>query len=385
MADPRPNAPSNPQKFVRTFATDSAAVQAGHTPDFEERESIEPALPRMSIGDAIAADAARVAPMNLDTIDHGTIEQLRPRVVAPAPTPIPAPPPLPPITPAPPPPPAPEATPIHTYKSDFTDEVRETGASQANIIAAQLDATPPAPARAKRSVDWMIIVSFLLIIIGIGSAGGAYYYREMHPLTVAAPITPSAPIFVDEYKEISGNGTALAQAIAASVATPPADNAVRMLYTADSAATTSVFNALGLSAPDLVLRNITPQGSMAGVVNTDGSASPFFILAVSSYSDTFSGMLRWESALPSALALLYPTPLTASSTATSTQQKTASSTPPSFRDETVSNHAARALMDSSGTTYIIYGYFNQQTLVIAKNESAWSAIIGRLTNSQTQS
>jgi hypothetical protein len=156
-----------------------------------------------------------------------------------------------------------------------------------------------------------------------------------------------------------------------------------------------------LPAPDILLRNVNAAGSMAGVINAGGEQSPFFILSVASYSDTFAGMLAWEdsgtgSSMPQALIALfppYPALVVASSVATTTPAKStkpqpvATTTPAVllvFHDEVVANHDARAYRDAASRTLLIYGYWNQTTLVIARDENTFSAILARLATSQSQ-
>ena len=154
---------------------------------------------------------------------------------------------------------------------------------------------------------------------------------------------------------------------------------------------------------------------MAGIVNVGGTQSPFFVLSVSSYNDTYAGMLWWESTMANDLRGLfppYPSPTSALSTATTTAtttplatttvktKKAAAATParaqttavkpppvfvPAFRDEIVANHDVRVYRDALGRSLLLYGYWNQTTLVIARDPEAFIEILGRLANSRTES
>jgi hypothetical protein len=352
LADGREDA----EKYVRTFATDAAAVQAGKVPDFTQ-ETAAPAAPTPA-----------------------------PEPVKPAPEPVPLPPPPPAPEPAPPllPPLPPALIPeaqraeeraarpaaLHTYSSDFADEVRARDASQADIVAAEEDRPREAPTRAsERASDPALTrLAVALVALGILAAGGAYTYTHR---SVAIPLSPASPtrIFVDEQQELSGQGSILAAALERSIANPPAINGVRLLTLASSSG--SVFAALDLPAPAILLRNLESAGSLAGVVNDAHGASPFFILSVDSYADTFAGMLDWELSMGHDLAALYPA-------------YAATGTPPVFRDETVLNHDVRADIDGEGRTILLYGYFDPATLIIARDEEALAAVLDRLTNSHTQ-
>ena len=145
-----------------------------------------------------------------------------------------------------------------------------------------------------------------------------------------------------------------------------------------------------LAAPGVLVRNLAPAGSMAGVTTVSGVASPFFILPVTSYADTFAGMLDWEPTMLASMQLLYPpypVAATASSTTATSSASAASAPDPvgTFTDKIVANHNTREYKDASGRTILLYGYWNQSTLLIARNEAVFTEIVGRLANSRSSS
>lgn len=327
----------------------------------------------------------------------------------------PPPPPVPP-KPAPPPEPPPilvppervEPSPIETYGGDFANRMKEEHASTATVLAAEQDALEgapqPAPQQSSRGNLLYVIAGTLLLIAGIAGAYIAYTRYQ----TILAPISfapsASAPIFVDDREKIAGEGPVLFQAIGQSVSRPLAHGAVRLLYTASSTeGTESVFAALKAPAPDILRRNVRIAGSMAGVVNIGDVQSPFFILSVLSYRDTFSGMLSWEPRIRSDLKLLFPpyptatsTPVATSTPATGASKGTVKTTagakpappappvPTAFVDDTIANHDVRIYRDAAGQSVLLYGYWNQTTLVIARDPSAFIEILQRLATSRAQ-
>ncbi len=357
-------------KFIRTFAGDMEILKSGGTPDF--------------------------VPMG----EHGNPAERLVSVSPVAETPPPA--------PAPAPEPAPDTlmpehketlvSPLQTYSADFADRVKDTHASAVTILAAEQDAGPapemPAPAPVKQpmvSNKFLVITGLVLLMIGLAGAGIAYvrYQSAIAPVAVAPTIT--APIFVDDRQQVSGAGDALLGMVQASVARQLSANQVRLLYIATSAPQ-SVFALLPTGAPFVVTRNVQPLGSMAGVVNVNGAQSLFFILSVDSYSNTFAGMLQWENTMPRDLVKMYPpyptdvSQASATTTATTTA-KTAPNAPSvtaGFVDATVSNHDVREYLDGQGRVVMVYGYWDQQMLVLARDESAFSEIISRLATSRAQ-
>jgi hypothetical protein len=290
-------------------------------------------------------------------------------------------------------------TPIETYSGDFLDMVKKTHASTATVLAAEQDKAQKwvpqaAPEKSRGNLLYVIAGAILLIAGGAGA-----YVAYTRYLSALAPVIPAlgapAPIFVDEREKISGPGVLL-KSVEISLARSLAPNAVRLLYSAD--ATANIFPMLLAGAPDIVLRNANAEGSMAGIVHAGGSKSVFFILSVSSYSNTFSGMLFWEKSMPRDLSALfgaYPSSSVSTSTATSTtslvrgasSQATttrASGIQTGFRDEVIANHDARVYRDSAGRSVLLYGYWNQTTLVIARDPAAFAEILQRLATSRAQ-
>lgn len=273
--------------------------------------------------------------------------------------------------------------------------MKETHASTMTVLAAEQDAAPEAPAddeaAQKESVQKNVLYSIagvLFIVVGGIGIYSAYtrYHVAMTPVTVA--LSAPAPIFVDSREQVSGTDAALLRAIGQSLGEPLALNAVRLLAFTDASTTDrTIFSALNLHAPGIVLRNISSSGSMAGIVNTSSGQSPFFILSVASYSAVFSGMLSWESTMPGDVAGLFPPyseAHTASSTATTTPVAVPSTTnlKVGFRDEVASNHDVRVYRDSMNRSVLLYGFWNQSTLVIVRDATAFAEIIGRLATSQ---
>lgn len=391
-ASTSPSVPSGEQKpktFIRTLAGDIEAVKKGGIPGFtplRERPKTPPAPP--------------VAPPPMPPPEESSTPTPMPKLTLVPPSP-PTVVPSPVAAPEVPPRPvgvnqlasvikklAPQA-PLKTYSGDFSDRMKKMKASTATVLAAEQDSAPIVEEATPKKTSLGSILYGTAGVLLLVAGGVGVYIAYGRYLSAFAPImlTPTvpAPIFVDDREPVTGTGTALLQNIEQSVASPLAGGAVRLLYLAD-ATTTSVFLALQEPAPGILLRNITTDQGMAGVVDTGGVQSLFFILSVTSYSDTFAGMLLWEPKMPRDLSkLFHPYPQTSVSTTTS-----ATSTPtvhvftPGFHDEVVANHDTRVYRDAAGRAVLLYGYWNQTTLVIARDAAAFVEIIGRLATSRAQ-
>lgn len=385
---------------IRTFAGDMKIVKGGGMPD------LVPFIPFRTDTANIAASEQQSKPIVAQSIEI-------PRPSAPVSAPIP--------------PPDPENLPetkdiqpvqypdaqkaqaikrpaafIETYAGDFTDKVKTEKASVATVLAAEQDSLPGAPevkSDTPSTWNYFYIISGVVLLV-VGSIGVYIAYTRYIANTLPIVIAPKAlvPLFVDEQEQIAGDGPALEQAIIKSVTRPLTQGNARLLSDANSSGA-SIFSRLSF-VPDVLVRNIRTEGSVAGVVSVDGVQSPFFVLAVTSYGNSFSGMLSWETVMPHTLDGFFPpytSPQdTAQRSATSSMQvgtttkaiiATTSDTSTSslgFRDEVVSNHDVRVYRDAAGKSVVMYGYWDRSTLVIARDPKAFAEIIQRIAHARTQ-
>ena len=404
-----------PEKRIRTFASDMEILKKGGTPIRASLAAMRPEPPasipepiqeaNMITQNAVSDTGApekfiRTFSLDTETLKEGgapdlvPLASVRPEPIVP--TPVPA------LSPE-----MVRAMPIKTYADDFSQRMKETHASRATVLAAEQDSATGAPQAEpqKSSRGNLLYIIAGIVLFSAGGVGAYFAYTRylvtIQPIILAPSI--SAPIFVDQREQISGTGKDLFKTITQSVSRPLAASAVRFIHFAPSAAASeSVFSALRMPAPGILLRNVHAEGSMAGIVNVGGAQTPFFILSVVSYSDTFSGMLQWEPLMQrdlEPLFPLYPTLTTTVSSATSTvatstpKTKTkAASTPivapvpspkPAFSDEVIANHDVRVYRDAAGRSIFLYGYWNQTTLVIARDPAAFAELLQRLATSRT--
>jgi hypothetical protein len=295
---------------------------------------------------------------------------------------------LPPLTTAQPEP-APSG--FHSYSTDFADRIDTNSASTFSVLAAQSDAGRlSVPTPAKKSSIVPVLVGILLIIVGSGAVYGAYQiFIKTGPVPTAGASVPSV-IPVDEKKELQGTGRDLRVALASAASEPLVSGNVLQTYITSASSTPggilaipqpagAFIAALNLQAPDILLRNITPDGTV-GIVHIGTETRPFFVIRTSSYERSRYGLLSWEPTMIDALAPLYPPYPAAATLGTTTPTQTLStiSAPTGFTDAIVANHDVRVLRDEQGRSLIMYGYFDKETFIIARDEGSFSEIIRRL-------
>jgi hypothetical protein len=395
-AVPSGTEPSN--KYIRTFAGDMETLKKGGMPD------LKPLVPSAPV----PAKEVVKAPEPLPAKPPAPKE----------PPPLPVKPPPPPLPSREPPAPArpsepllvhtPEPSkpfPLETYANDFLQKIKKTHASTVTVLAAEQDAGTPQKVSEgpSRSSVISVVAGVTLLLLGVAGAyiGYTRYLTKIQPIVLAPAVF--TPIFVDEKEKISGtDATTMTQAINESMTRTLASNAVRLLYTEVSTTTdTNIFSVLKLPAPGVFLRNVNADQSIVGIVNTGGTPSLFFILSVASYPNTFSGMLSWEPKMPSDLSAFFPpypasiapvivvATTTATTTAKTKKATTTPSLPPpppalSFHDELLNNHDVRIYRDAEGRSVLVYGYWNNATLVIARDPGAFTELLSRLATYHTQ-
>ena len=398
---------NEPKKYIRTFAGDAAALESGGMPELVPFDGIQsndvPAPPKEAVlQENVPESEQPVAPPPRKAVEDFPLP-VPPQEPTYSPSIRPRPKPLPLPTVPKPPVPLPQAvvpearpSPIQTYASDFSERVHAEHASPLTVLAAEQDSRSPkvdlqSPElkKSRRNLGY-VIAGVALLVIGCTGAYVAYgrYLAARAPVFLAPAV--SAPIFVDERAQVSGTGAVLEQAIEQSVASPLGSGAVRLLYSTDATTTNNnLFIDLALPAPGILTRNVVASGGMAGVVNAGGTQSPFFILSVTSYTDTFAGMLSWEPSMPRDLAGLFPPSVeTAATTTSATRVATTTNQtlrlPVQFVDSVVANHDVREYRDAAGHTVMLYGYWNQSTLIIARNAAAFTELVDRLATSRSQ-
>lgn len=387
MADQITEPVTSGASHIRTFAKDAASLSGKPLPKPAPVTTPAPEPVRLVPPAPITPTIPAALPV--DKEKEAAIARLKAKVVLPS-SPLPPEPvaPLPPLMKD-----APVANaPIHTYKTDFAEHVQDKGASRISVLAAQQDAQTQAPVilkEKKRSALPIVLLSLFLIVGGVGGVYVAYHFatREVAPSDLFIP----SLIFADERVALSGSGQELRQGLAAAKGNEPlSDGGVLVAYITYATTTDKgtvevpatggeLFAALQLPAPDILLRNVADE-STVGAVRAGGEERPFFLLRVDSYERTYAGMLAWEPTMERDLTVFYPAYPSEATTTPATEDPFRVS----FVDDIVDNHDVRVLRDGEGKTLMLYGYRDKDTLVIARNEAAFSELLNRLAATRAQ-
>lgn len=219
-------------------------------------------------------------------------------------------------------------------------------------------------------------VSFLagsLIFLTLAGVGGWYTYTEFlkktAPPIVAAP--QSRLIATESTKEISTTDLSrdsLLSTIADSLSNSK-PNEMRHILLKDSLGnevTTEAFlTKIGTQAPGSLIRSFGPIFMLGGL-----GERRFLIIELSSFQNSFAGMLNWEKDLPVDLAGLF-----------SQGSTLAGLGGQSFADMVYKNKDLRVL-SSGEVPVLLYSFFNNDTLIITETPEVLQAVVDRLTQKQ---
>lgn len=302
--------------------------------------------------------------------------------------------------------------PLQTYTGDFAKRIDSERASAFAVIAADADRRRNAPAPMRSNIPKQpgllyVVVATILVVGGTTSLYLAYsYWKSGEPLLIPTPA--STLIAADEEAKVRKEDGDAFRLFRDAAEAPQPDGSIRVVYytIATSTATgvsdirqpgTVFLSAMRLRAPDVLTRSVRSESTVGGV-GAGGGSHPFFVLRTTSYERSFSGMLAWEGTLAQDLAILYPEydgglPAPGGWSATTTEALASSTAPVqtpapargerAFRDEVVESYDVRVLRDEQGRSIMLYGYRDERTLIIVRDEKAFAAILTRLIDTGT--
>lgn len=264
---------------------------------------------------------------------------------------------------------------LRTYQGDVEEAIGKNKESSTTIFVAEQKRKESKPIIASEVKDspfrnkLFISIGSLLFVLGLAIITTVYYIRATEK-TIIEQKTKALLTFSKE-KSIdisSSTRESLLSAMRQERETFKLPvNSILFINTTSGNIPAKIETILSLvapSQPDTLTRSFGDK-YMFGVYSYDTNEI-FIILKVSDFASSYSGMLKWEKEMPKDLQRLFglAPELLAESV--------------SFSDLALKNKDLRVLKDFSGKTQLLYSFINKDTLVITKNESIFSAIIGRL-------
>lgn len=260
---------------------------------------------------------------------------------------------------------------LRTYQGDVEEAIGKNKESSTTIFVAEQERKKTHPEKTVSTISYspkrnkiFIYLGGMLFILGLGVVGSVYYIRSSEK-TIIEQQTKTLLSFSKE-KEI--NIASSTRESFLSTLKQEKDtfklpiNSV--LYINTHTGVERLFSLLGPSQPGTLTRSFA-DNYMVGVYSYDTNEI-FVIVKVKDFASSYSGMLKWEKDMPKDLAKIF-----------SISPDLINSTTP-FIDEAIKNKDLRVLKDFGGKTQLLYSFVDKETLVITKNETIFSAILGRL-------
>lgn len=287
----------------------------------------------------------------------------------------------------------PVVTPLHTLRDDIQHVVREDKMSLVRAATLEEDrkireAEGPAETQGGRQrsarTRGILFAAGLLVFLGLAALGGVALVWQSQNAPAAPPETTSL-IFAEQNLILPTDGLSpmsIKSQIAQLRASQPGSlgSITRIIPTLTEttdagatqrpATTREFFTALGLSAPDELLRALGPT-FFFGMHSADKNA-PVLVISVAAYDHAFAGMLAWERAMNGDLTPVFtPVPI----------YRTGSDGIPHerlFEDAIIRNYDTRTLTDDTGTIQLYYSFPSPSILVIAESPYTFAEVLNRL-------
>jgi hypothetical protein len=271
---------------------------------------------------------------------------------------------------------------IKTFKSDAAEAIKGQQTTTTKIVVAQekqrreqgeeIGAAPP-----KKHTG---LIFFAIIFIALGAAAVPAVNYVLNQKTAEVPIVVQKIILpFDHQKEVvleSATRTNLLEMLPATLSKPSPDSAIVYLKffekveDADKKIINKEIKAeefaslIGPNMPSALSRSFDSK-YMFGLKDSK-SPKTFILFKTSSYEQTFANMLRWENKMLSDLTPIF--------------NLTSNDRP--FVDQIVINKNVRAITALDGSIILLYGFLDNETLIITTDVLVFQDINNRYITSR---
>ncbi len=130
---------------------------------------------------------------------------------------------------------------------------------------------------------------------------------------------------------------------------------------------------IGSTAPGIFTRALTGEYMMGIYKETENE--PFIIFQNNNFNNTYAGLLEWESTMVDDFFIMFSIPVGGTESYILTK---------GFQDTTLKNIDVRQLLSNTGETVLIYGFLDEETMVLTTTESAFTELYDRYTDSKIE-
>lgn len=262
---------------------------------------------------------------------------------------------------------------LRTIKTDMARAVREGGLSLSKIaiLSQERGRNDESMAVGEHNQTWLIISIILVVAV---SGGLTAWWWIIRP---AAPVASEQNILLaldrvfraDSNRPVNGDDLNTVSKARAALETAAEEKneqggLINIYVTKNNEVLTLLkfSQVIGLNLPENLTRHLQDNFAF-GVYDGGETRSRFLILKTSFFAQAWSAMLEWERYLASDLGFLL---------------KTNSDNKAVWLDKTLRNKDARLERDSDGRAILIYGFIDEQTILITRDENAFIKVFERL-------
>lgn len=274
---------------------------------------------------------------------------------------------------------------IRTFEGDVADAIKRQNESLISIQRAEERRRTAvgnlAPTlNEEHHLSWKpLVMSLFTIVFIVGGGFGAYYTWTTYNTKVALPqIETPKNQFVSALTLRDVDASTLGRQAVISVVHEvrggdrdiSAIEQVEMRRVSGTSSellsTEDFLTRLASHAPKPLIRSFNDL-FMLGVLGAN-PAHTFMLVKLDSFENAYPGMLEWEPRLAEDLLPLFAEDNVVLSTPSSRE----------FEDKTIQNHDTRVLRGGTGEIVLIYGFFDNNLLVVTDTDESFRTIINRL-------
>lgn len=237
-----------------------------------------------------------------------------------------------------------------------------TGSMRTSSYLTQVE---PMPVKNAAGVPFLKNVFFLVISLALLGVGGFGLYSvfiankvQNTEIDITQPITM---VHYDTFGEISfTNRDVFMSAIKNGINSLPQEPQSVWYAHVPNVATDSLLATLTPRVPDVFARNTKEPFALGYYRDTNGEPRFYMTLTFSTFGQAFSGALKWEDTLYQDIQSILVKDLDGSLYG--------------YVDAIIGNKDVRKLVNTNGTPFIVYGFIDQNTFVLAEDDATFVAI-----------
>lgn len=269
---------------------------------------------------------------------------------------------------------------LRTYSSDMARALKQNQGSVIKIAMAEQarkNQVVEVPVETKKKRTWITLI-VLSIILGFSALGVAWYFGSPRGVPVEKPASlQDSMIFVEKEKVFSLSGGRstillnLKQAQKEMESNPGQMMNVYGVVNDQSGTRKANFSDIATSMGMETSKSFsvdTVKDFMLGIDSTETRSSYFFIIESDSFDSLFGGMIAWEKTILRDTYDIFGMSVEEAETNFTTK----------WNDKVIKNKDMRILYDESGQIILLYGYAENDIVIVADNLETFDRVLARL-------